>query len=125
MMRCHNPNATKYWQYGARGIAVCPEWHTFQGFYADMGLRPDGKTLDRIDGTKGYCKENCRWATPSEQQRNTKSNRRYTFRGKSLLLQEIAERLGVKPATLFYRIKQGWPEELWGSRPSGVPAVMR
>lgn len=75
--RCHNPNNSSYQRYGALGIAVCERWRRGEGgkigfacFLEDMGERPDGKTLDRIDPTCGYNPSNCRWATPSEQRRN-------------------------------------------------------
>jgi len=66
-LRCNNPNASQYKWYGAKGITVCKDWDNYLVFLADMGERPAGKTLDRIDPLKGYCKENCRWATPAEQ----------------------------------------------------------
>ena len=69
--RCCNPNATKYPVYGARGIAVCERWlDSFENFLADMGERPEGKTLDRIENDGNYEKSNCRWATPKEQANN-------------------------------------------------------
>ncbi len=69
--RCLNPKATKYPEYGARGITVCERWRRFENFLLDMGVRPEGKTLDRIDGNGNYEPDNCRWATPLEQQQNT------------------------------------------------------
>jgi hypothetical protein len=68
LQRCENPKHEQYKDYGGRGIAVCKRWHDFAKFYADMGQRPDGLTLDRIDNSKGYQPSNCRWATWLEQQ---------------------------------------------------------
>jgi hypothetical protein len=65
--RCNNPNHKKYKWYGGRGITIDPSWKSFKQFLADMGPRPPGKTLDRIDNDLGYSKGNCRWATSQEQ----------------------------------------------------------
>lgn len=68
--RCTNPNHSSYYRYGAKGIKVSEDWMGFRNFLRDMGERPEGMTLDRIDPYGGYSKENCRWATMKDQRVN-------------------------------------------------------
>jgi hypothetical protein len=68
--RCYNTKHLAYKYYGKRGILICKRWHKFVNFYADMGDRPNGKTLDRINNDKGYSPSNCKWSTYKEQANN-------------------------------------------------------
>lgn len=68
--RCLNPKHPSYADYGGRGITVCEEWLSFEGFFASMGKKPKGKTLERVDNNLGYFPENCEWATPLKQNSN-------------------------------------------------------
>ena len=74
--RCYNPNNARYSDYGGRGITVSDSWKMFENFYSDMGDRPDGLSLDRLDNSKGYSRENCAWA-PIYLQNTNKRNNRY------------------------------------------------
>lgn len=101
--RCYEVTAQNYKHYGAKGIAVCDRWlHSFENFLADMGERPEGKTLDRIDRAKNYEPSNCRWATQSEQMNNT--GRSVSFEGKTL--KEWSKELGINYDTLSYRLRK-------------------
>jgi hypothetical protein len=70
--RCYNPKHPSYIYYGAKGITVCEEWHSYNNFLLDMGTRPENMTIDRIDPAGNYNKQNCRWASVSIQARNKK-----------------------------------------------------
>lgn len=74
--RCTRPSHAKFADYGGRGITVCERWKTFENFYADMGERPRGHSLDRHDNDAGYSAENCSWATFREQRHNRRPQRR-------------------------------------------------
>jgi hypothetical protein len=108
--RCTNPNVECYSRYGERGITVCDEWRVFENFYADMGNRPDGMTLDRIDNEGPYSKENCRWATAKEQARNTRRTQLVEFGGKTQCLKDWADEVGLAYNTLRKRfVIHNWP----------------
>lgn len=97
--RCLNPNAQDYEYYGGRGITICDQWSTFDGFLADMGRRPTPEyTLDRIDSDGAYEPSNCRWATRKEQSRNRSYAKTQAYK--------LAEQLGVKSMTAHHYIWQ-------------------
>lgn len=109
--RCTNPKHDAYPRYGARGITVAERWMTFTNFLADMGEKPPGTSLDRIDSARGYEPGNCRWSGATTQSRNRPSfNRLITYDGKTQTMAEWAEQLGVHPATLSYRAGRGWTD---------------
>ena len=109
LQRCNNPLSTAYPGYGGRGIKVCERWRTFDNFLADMGERPAGKTLGRIDNDGDYCPENCRWETWCEQQNNRRSNHFVEHDGLRLTLSMWARRVGLNPITLRTRVAKGVP----------------
>lgn len=108
--RCHQPQRPDYHRYGGRGIVVCERWRNdFAAFYADMGQRPDGCSLERRDNDGPYSPENCFWASKKVQDNNKRTSVRYAIFGEKLTLPEAAERYGICAATLRSRIElYGW-----------------
>ena len=106
IQRCTNPRHKNWENYGGRGIAVCDRWRNFKHFYADMGDPPSGLTLDRIDVNGDYNRENCRWATPIRQMRNTRRTPMLTFQGETLPLIDWAERVGINFRTIHTRLRR-------------------
>ena len=109
--RCYDPEHHKYGSYGARGIRVCDRWICFRLFAEDVGNRPDGMTLNRIDNDGEYSPENCEWATYETQAQNRRDNSNLTFNGQTLCITEWARRLGVSREALRNRIQRGWSVE--------------
>lgn len=111
--RCTNSLHKSFGNYGARGVTVCAKWADFEAFRADMGERPDGKTLDRYPNKEGnYEPGNCRWATNTQQARNRRGSRVIEAFGRSMLLVEWAEATGIRQDTLSYRLRAGVPVEV-------------
>lgn len=127
MHRCYSPNHSSFRYYGGRGITVCERWHKLENFLADMGDRPAGTSIDRIDVNGNYCPENCRWATSLEQARNRRKNYRLEVGGVEMTLYEAAATLGLTHGTLWSRLQRGWtPSEAgspkrqkWSRQPKG------
>lgn len=109
--RCKNPNNRAYANYGGRGIQVCDRWNDFVTFYTDMGHRPDGYQIDRIDNDGNYEPGNCRWSTPKQQQNNKRDTRILEFNGKIQSLGYWSEETGIKWETLRSRLRYGWDAE--------------
>jgi hypothetical protein len=112
-MRCHSPTYRQFHKYGGRGIQVCSRWRdSFEAFLEDMGPRPAGTSIDRIDGSRGYEPRNCRWATAKIQGINKRSVVLYEHQGVRLHLKDWASRVGIKYQTLRARVlRLGWSLE--------------
>jgi len=106
--RCFNTNNDRYDQYGGRGITICSEWEDFEVFLKDIGKRPEGTSLDRINVDGPYNKDNCRWATAQQQQRNLQIHK---TNGIGKAITELAEEFNLPTGTLGTRLSRGWSLE--------------
>lgn len=107
--RCTNPKSPDYHKYGGRGIKICDRWlHNFDNFIEDMGERPKGRTLDRIDNNKNYEKSNCRWATSDEQLSNRRNTIKIEYYGCLLTIKELSEVTGIEEKLIRDRHRAGW-----------------
>lgn len=109
--RCYRHRDTKFPYYGGRGIKVCERWESFSNFLEDMGEAAPGLTLDRINNDGNYEPSNCRWATRSQQARNTSITLILTYRGVTKSAADWADEVGLKAKTLDGRIRRGWTLE--------------
>lgn len=110
--RCHNPNAVGYDSYGGRGIEMCERWRdSFENFLADMGERPEGKTLERVDNDGDYEPDNCRWASSREQASNRRNTRMISYGGREQTLTQWAREYSLSRGVLWHRINLGWSLE--------------
>jgi hypothetical protein len=110
--RCFNVKDKQFSFYGGRGIKPCERWMKFENFLADMGPRPSAQhSIDRKDNDGPYSPENCRWATPQEQNRNNRNNNLLTWRGETLSIVEWSERTGLPATALYKRFQMGWDVE--------------
>ena len=102
--RCLNPKAQDYAYYGGRGVTVDAAWLEYDDFLAAMGQRPDGTSLERRDGSKGYDITNCKWATRTEQSRNREYTLDVTYGGRTQKTWEWAEELNIKLMSFHWRL---------------------
>lgn len=105
--RCTVKGSSGYDKYGGKGITVSDAWRNYANFVSDMGERPAGLTIERIDNTKGYCKENCRWASYHEQARNKSNTKMIAGFGKTMLAHEWAKETGIPRTTLQRCLSKG------------------
>lgn len=109
--RCTDAGHVNAKHYVRRGITICPRWNDYALFLADMGERPNGLSLERVDNNGNYSPENCRWATHVEQCSNRRSNVFITWLGDTYTLKQWSELLELPYKTLWMRKAAGWPVE--------------
>ena len=108
LTRCGNSKSDGFASYGGRGIKVCVRWMRFESFLADMGERPDGMTLDRINNNGHYEPGNCRWATMVTQENNKSNNVVIEAEGKTQTVMQWSREKGIYYHTLLKRLQAGW-----------------
>lgn len=110
IQRCTNPNDPNFEKYGGRGISVCERWMAFENFILDMGVAPEGLTIDRKDNNGNYEPANCHWVDRRAQANNRRSNRLISHNGVTQTLSQWARERGIKVSTLGMRLNQyKWP----------------
>lgn len=123
MERCYLPSSGNYKRYGGKGIAVCDEWHDINKFaeWVESSGYVPGLTIDRMDSSKGYSPDNCRWATKKQQSNNRKNTIFYTYNGETKALTDWAAIFGINRYTLYDRVeKRGWSIEKALETPAGA-----
>ena len=109
--RCNNPRCEAFVNYGGRGIGIHTRWEEFINFFEDMGLRPAGMSLERVNNDLGYYRGNCVWATRTAQANNRRSTVCYTLGQETLSLAQWHRKLGLSKNTIQRRLKRGWSLE--------------
>lgn len=109
--RCNNPNNPRYKYYGGKGVRLCKEWEESSSAFVQWALKngySDDLTIDRIDTNSGYCPENCRFISISEQQRNRTDNRILETAKGNIILMEAERKYGISKSTIRQRLAKGW-----------------
>jgi hypothetical protein len=108
MARCYREENGSFSRYGGRGIRVCEQWKSFEAFCDDMGPRPAGTTIERINNNGNYEPGNCKWATKRAQSNNRRNNHFVTVGESTKTLVQWADMYGTKASTIQARIRNGW-----------------
>jgi len=110
-VRCTNKKQPFYYRYGGRGITFCKRWQKYTNFLEDMGRCPKGMTLERINNDGNYEPGNCKWATQTEQTKNTTQNHIIEFNGEKKTIGEWGNSTGIDRSLIGYRLRKGWSIE--------------
>jgi hypothetical protein len=117
--RCVDPNCIGWADYGGRGISVCERWaNSYADFLSDMGEKPKGYSIERIDVNGNYCLENCKWIPLSEQSKNKRNSVKYEYKGRVIVQNDLSKMLGIDNGRLLSMRKAG-------NLPQGVIEVTR
>lgn len=111
LKRCRTRTDPAYKSYGGRGIDFDPRWTSFEAFLSDMGERPEGTSIDRIDGSRGYWPDNCRWAGKLQQQRNIRTNRNIRYKDRVQCVRAWADEAGLPNFVFYNLIRKGMTDE--------------
>lgn len=115
--RCYNLKKSSYKYYGAKGIEVCDRWlNSFENFYLDMGPKPEGYSIGRLNNSLSYSPQNCRWESIADQNRNKSNVKFYEHNGKKLIASELAKEVNLPLSCLLQRLRV-WPFEKAISEP--------
>ena len=109
--RCTNVRDKDHPSYGGRGITFSDDWASFENFFRDMGVCPEGLTLGRINNNGGYCKENCEWQDLKTQARNKRNTKNLTVDGETRCIADWADSAGVSRQVVAKRLAAGWSVE--------------
>lgn len=108
MNRCFRKDDVSYCYYGGRGITVCKRWQKFENFLKDMGIRPVGRSIGRMDNEKGYSKNNCKWSTVEEQSNNRRNSVFFSAAGRRLTVSQWSKLLGLSYDATKGKFLSGW-----------------
>lgn len=121
--RCSDPKTDAWPRYGGRGIKVCDRWQSFENFLSDMGVKPKGKTLERINNNSDYEPGNCKWATVKQQSNNRSTTRVLTAFGQSQTIPDWSAKTGIPAKLIRQRLSYGWASERAVSTPVGEKLI--
>ncbi len=111
MRRCYDKRRRWYFRYGGKGITVCERWHNFENFYKDMGEKPKGLSIERVDNSKGYSKSNCIWADNFVQANNRSNNHNIYIYGVKYTLAQASRKFNIPYRSLMWKLKKGMSAE--------------